>query len=121
MKKLFALFVLGLLLICALPKGVKAQCPANADSNPCYSLPSGSCVCFPGGKLKMWLGVPIIMETKNKMGGQFPDYSFSDFLKAYYFEDKLQISYLGGTWQQGQSFQVSMGGGSVIIVIGDGL
>lgn len=120
MKKLFVLFTVGFLLLFALPQEAQAQCPSNADSNPCYSLPSGNCVCFPSGKLKLWVAAPVLMKAKSAMSAEFPQYSFSDFLKAYYITEELGIEYLGGTWESGQTFRVAMGGGNVIVVIGDG-
>ena len=121
MKKLFALFTIGFLLLFTLPQEAQAQCPSNADSNPCYSLPTGSCVCFPSGKLRLWVSAPVLIKAKTVMASQFPNYSLSDFIKAYYITGELGIEYMGGSWGSGQTFRVEMQDGNPIIVVVDGL
>lgn len=118
MKKTLVLFTTLFLILLASPSELKAQCPANADSNPCFSLPSGSCVCYPSGKYRFWIAVQVISEAKPTMDQEF-NYSFHEYIKAYYQTNQLSISYLGGSWANGQSFRAEMGECSVIILVGD--
>lgn len=48
------------------------------------------------------------------------NYSFGQYLQAYYRTDEMTIEYLGGDWENGQSFRVTIGG-CVITVVTDGL
>lgn len=120
MKRLFLLFSSLFILLCAVPNQAQAQCPSNADSDPSYALPSGSNVCDVAGKLQWWVAGPIIQAAIPTMAQEFPNYTFQEYVWAYYRTNDLHINYLGGTWANGQSFKVSMGG-SVIIVVTDGL
>ena len=120
-KTLFAL-VTFILLLFAIPGQSHAQSTGNPNENPCFSLPdNGPCVCFPGGKLKVWLASAVIMEAKSALD-QGGCNSLFYYLDCYYRTEEVKISYLGGDWQSGQTFQVSRaGGGSVIITTYDGL
>lgn len=120
MKRLFVLFSSLFILLCVFPNQAKAQCSSNADSDPSYTLPSGSSVCDISGKLQWWIVEPLIEAAQTSMSQEFPNYTFQDYVWAYYRTEELHINYLGGTWANGQSFKVSMGG-SVIVVITDGL
>ena len=116
MKKFFVLLT-TLFLFLALPQGLTAQCPTEGENDPCFSFPNGNCVCYPNGKLRPWISVPVLSEAQSNLPTGM---SMRDCLEAYYRENTLQISYVGGDWEQGQSFRVE-GGGSTIIVIFDGL
>ncbi|HHG83358.1 MAG TPA: hypothetical protein ENJ82_01310 [Bacteroidetes bacterium] len=117
MKNLVITFIAALLFLFALPNQAQAQCPTNADTNPCFSLPMGPCVCYPAGKLRFWVAVSIIEKAKPALDQENPGYSFSDYLIAYYLHEEMTITYLGGSWAAGQSFRVEMGGGVIIVVI----
>ncbi len=121
MKNLFVLLSALFLLVLATPNAAHAQCPSNADQNPCYALPSGNCVCYPNGKLRPWLAVRVLAEARPTLPSG-SNATLFDCVNAYYWDETLSITYLGGNWDEGQQFQVSdAGGGSTIIVIFDGL
>lgn len=120
MKRLFVLFSSLFILLCAFPNQAQAQCSSNADSDPSYTLPSGSSVCESTGKLQCWIVEPLIEAVQPTMALEFPNYTFQDYVWAYYRTEELKINYLSGTWSSGQTFKVSMGGSSIIIIF-DGL
>ncbi|HHG83575.1 MAG TPA: hypothetical protein ENJ82_02400 [Bacteroidetes bacterium] len=121
MKKRFTFFVMGILLLLAVPQAANAQCPSNADSNPCYNLPAGPCVCAPSGLLHFWVAGPVIAKGLQHLSPEYPTYGFWQFLRAYYVTRELKITYLGGTWSSGQSFYLQMdGGGGIGIILTDG-
>ena len=115
MKKTLLLLGTLFLLAFTLPNSAQAQCPQNADSNPCYSLPSGPCVCLPSGKLSPWLAADVITRAKPSLMQEF-GYSLWEYLHHYYRSENLAITCLGGTWTDGQAFQVQMGGSGVIVL-----
>lgn len=82
-------------------------------------MPSGPCVCFPNGKFRAWIVTRIIADAKPMMDQEF-NYSFGQYLQAYYRTDEMAIEYLGGDWENGQSFRVTIGG-CIITVVTDGL
>ncbi|MEM0998437.1 MAG: hypothetical protein AAGN35_15360 [Bacteroidota bacterium] len=119
-KTLFALISFVLLLI-AIPGQCHAQSTGTPEEDPCFSLPNnGPCVCFPSGKLKEWLASAVIMEAKSELD-QGGCNSLLYYLECYYRTEDIKIVYLGGDWENGQTFQVSrLGGGDILIVIVDG-
>lgn len=103
-----------------MPGQSKAQSTGTSDENPCFSLPNnGPCVCFPSGKLKVWLASAVIMEAKTTLD-QGGCNSLLHYLDCYYRTEDVKIVYLGGDWESGQTFQVSRTGGGVIITTIDG-
>lgn len=116
MKRLFVLFSSLFILLCTVPNQAQAQCPSNADSDPTYALPTGSNVCDAAGKLQWWVAAPIIQTAQSTLAQEFPSYTFQEYVWAYYRTEDLHINYLGGTWANGQSFKVTMGGAVVIVI-----
>ena len=114
MKKFLLPVVAALLFLIATPDQAKAQCPPNADNIPCFNLPSGPCVTFPNGKLRVWLAAQLVYKAKPYMDNEF-NYSFGQYLNKYY-QNEMKAEYLGGNWATGQSFRMTMGDCNVIVV-----
>lgn len=120
MKKTFFALLTFCLLLFALPEQSFAQSTGTPDENPCFSLPNnGPCVCFPNGKLKVWLASEVLSEAKPVLD-QDGCHSMWYYLDCYYQTEDVTITYIGGDWENGQSFQVSRVGGGIIITTIDG-
>ncbi|MEM7039844.1 MAG: hypothetical protein AAF570_22920 [Bacteroidota bacterium] len=118
MKHLLLVPLAFLFLSLASPTESHAQCPANADQNSCFTLPSGPCVSFPNGKLRVWVARPIIQDAKTYFDPHF-GLSMRQLMRRYYVSGAMSITYLGGSWADGQDFRVQLQDCVVIVTLGD--